>query len=457
VVIAKPVSVVGVGNGIVSGTPATIIDGGLVQNLPSVGQIRIDAPGDVHLANLAVHHAGSIGPGVPSASIYVRGVGAASAAYEIADVHTVGKGKDGGDIGIMCDHSAADLSVANSRIEDHSRNSVLLWSCTGALDVSETSLFNRGFNSTTPALLAEADGVVVTAPQRFHDGQTSGTIAFTASPTPTAGGGFQSVEIFRNFLRPGRTGNVIELTDNGATPATGSLSGVSIHDNSIDGRVEGIVLKGGVEGTEIEANGFQFMTTAVHALPLPSGSPSGTRLRGNSLANNQMGVQNDGTETIDAEDNFWGCQSGPTAGLGNCAPLAGPVDANPWRVLKASASPASVDLGSSTQIVLDISRNSAGAVAEGRWTPRNAPLISVAAKTMDEIPDFLVALDQTGRGQTTFTPATPGPRTVYVSMGFGVHLQLLVGVNLPVPLQPPCKTVRLPISLPGIGGLTLCL
>jgi nitrous oxidase accessory protein NosD len=73
----------------------------------------------------------------------------------------------------------------------------------------------------------------------------------------------------------------------------------------------------------------------------------------------------DAGESADAENNWWGCNDGP--GSAGCDSVGGAgesnVDADPWLVLGASASPSSIPLGGTSQILADVTHNSDGAVA----------------------------------------------------------------------------------------------
>jgi hypothetical protein len=78
----------------------------------------------------------------------------------------------------------------------------------------------------------------------------------------------------------------------------------------------------------------------------------------------------DAGESADAENNWWGCNEGP--GAAGCDTVSGAgaanVDADPWLVLGASASPSSIPLGGTSQILADVTHNSDG-VAVGSELP----------------------------------------------------------------------------------------
>lgn len=86
-------------------------------------------------------------------------------------------------------------------------------------------------------------------------------------------------------------------------------------------------------------------------------------LHGNSIAGNTTaGVESAGPVPVDAIENWWGCNAGP--GQPGCDALVGAVDASPWLVLGASASPSTVyAVNGKSEITASLARNSAGEVA----------------------------------------------------------------------------------------------
>lgn len=69
-------------------------------------------------------------------------------------------------------------------------------------------------------------------------------------------------------------------------------------------------------------------------------------------------IEADGyTGTLDATNNWWGCNAGP--GNAGCDTVSGTVNVNPWLVLNVSASPTSIPSGGSSTITADLTKNSA--------------------------------------------------------------------------------------------------
>jgi Right handed beta helix region/RTX calcium-binding nonapeptide repeat (4 copies) len=97
----------------------------------------------------------------------------------------------------------------------------------------------------------------------------------------------------------------------------------------------------------------------------------------NRIAGNDRGIQLDDTgETVDATNNWWGCNAGPsapacdnTAGAG-----AGFVTTNPHLVLGVSTSPGAVPTGGTSNVTAGLAQNSAGATPPGNNFPAGIPI-----------------------------------------------------------------------------------
>lgn len=127
------------------------------------------------------------------------------------------------------------------------------------------------------------------------------------------------------------TNNVIE--SDGTRPnirairVAGPADSVVITDNSITGTPRAVLIQPGGPGTG--------------AASAPTGAPSSVIINRNRLLANTNGVQNEAPTNIDANDNWWGCQDGPTGvpgptGSWYCSQIsntgAGSVDASTWIV-----------------------------------------------------------------------------------------------------------------------------
>src|SRR5204863_1256446 len=86
----------------------------------------------------------------------------------------------------------------------------------------------------------------------------------------------------------------------------------------------------------------------------------------NAFINNTHGISDGAAGTLDAENNWWGCNYGPGATGAGCSGStngifnngSGSVDSNPWIVLGTSASPNPTTPGGNSTVTADMTKNS---------------------------------------------------------------------------------------------------
>src|SRR5205085_11070422 len=91
----------------------------------------------------------------------------------------------------------------------------------------------------------------------------------------------------------------------------------------------------------------------------------------NSFINNTHGISDGAAGTLDAENNWWGCNYGPGATGAGCSATtndvfnngSGAVDADPWIVLGVNASPNPITPGATSTVTADMTHNSTPALA----------------------------------------------------------------------------------------------
>jgi hypothetical protein len=95
------------------------------------------------------------------------------------------------------------------------------------------------------------------------------------------------------------------------------------------------------------------------------------------------------TGTVDARDNFWGCNDGPTTDKGcsnivnDASPLA-TVNATSWLVLGASASPLSIGGAGTSAITATLAKNNLGATPAGNTLPQQDISFTTTRGTLDD-------------------------------------------------------------------------
>jgi hypothetical protein len=132
-----------------------------------------------------------------------------------------------------------------------------------------------------------------------------------------------------------------------------------------------------------------------------------------------MGATYNGTESITAENNWWGCNAGP--GQAGCDALNGTgsanIDANPWLVLGVSANPTTISVGQPSLITASLGGNSNGQTPSGNTFPSG---VSVAfGTTLGSIPSpvltsspFAISALSSASGGTANVSATLDGQTV---------------------------------------------
>jgi hypothetical protein len=162
----------------------------------------------------------------------------------------------------------------------------------------------------------------------------------------------------------------------------------------------------------------------------------------NRITGNGTGMQNNAAATINAENNWWGCNYGPGATGAGCSSAAnsasGPIDADPWLTLRTSASPTLIGVGGTSNVTSTLIFNSANANTSGSGTVQNGTPASFAGTLGTVAPP-------TG----TTTAGVTG--TVFTATAFGsgnaattIDTQT---VNAAILIDLPCLAVSVPSGI----------
>ncbi len=160
------------------------------------------------------------------------------------------------------------------------------------------------------------------------------------------GGPKDSMFINNVFDNNGRTG--IALTDLSVAPDSGARNNT-------------------VKQNLITRNGFTNNGEGVLFSPTQEpGTISTNKVNFNRIIGNRVGATYNGTETINVENNWWGCNYGPGAGGAGCSGTtnglngtgAANLDANPWLTLTLTAMPASLASGETSTLRAKLTINS---------------------------------------------------------------------------------------------------
>ncbi|MCW2979922.1 MAG: Ig domain protein group 1 domain protein [Solirubrobacterales bacterium] len=142
---------------------------------------------------------------------------------------------------------------------------------------------------------------------------------------------------------------------------------VSVTENSFEGcNPYAIQLSPEVEAIEISGNTISDSYDGIDTRALSNWNVDGLgiEIAGNSITGStHMGVDNTVEGTLDASDNWWGCNGGP--GVSGCDTVGTGVEAAPYVVLTGSASASELGFGASAVVIAAADTDSNGAVVGG--------------------------------------------------------------------------------------------
>lgn len=336
---------------------------------------------------------------------------------------------------------SSSTTVENSEFSGYSR-AVLV-------TAAPAPTITRNYFTTNPDF--DATGVI------FNDGQCDGTVVSDNTFYEAANDGLGDVYFYcddagdpssvitvsgnqvthvgdtngESFVVFRYVASSLDVTNNSVTnsPTSGStiyfsdnphIGAVDISGNTMTGTVSaGVVILGSVgTGTfTITGNG---LSAGVYGLYVGNGSlaAGGTvTARGNDLSGNSTGVRGDKSTTgpvtsVDAEDNWWGCNACP--GQPGCSPAAGAVTADTWLVLGVSASPSTVMAPGSSTITADVTHDNTGADTSAEGTIPDGTTIAFAT-------DFgtlsaPAAGTSGGKASVTLSSSLPGTANVSATL-----------------------------------------
>ena len=240
-------------------------------------------------------------------------------------------------------------------------------------------------------------------------GANLGKFAFTGAPSTN--NGTISNNTFSNNLADGLQGGIQNTTISGNTFSGNGRHGLaltgfsgSVSADSTRGAINTLVLSNTFTGNGfvstgagISFNAFQF-----------AGTIATNQAHFNRIVGNATGALYNGSETINLENNWWGCNFGPGGvgsgcnvtpnGLGGTG--AASLDGNPWIVLTTSASPNPTTPGGASTVTADMTHNSAPATLT---PPPSVPPVGVTFSATNGNLSSASGTITSGQANTTFT------------------------------------------------------
>ena len=196
---------------------------------------------------------------------------------------------------------------------------------------------------------------------------------------------------------------------------TGQTS-ITVKSNSVTGSYQGIGVGQSTASPGALGSGIVISFNNIVNDP-PSSSPAG----GAGLVDNAT------SGTLDAVDNWWGCNAGPnTSGCTSIIDTSGSsVNATPFLVLSATASPTSISSGSNSTITASLTQNSAGSNTTSQGMLPNG--IKVDFSTTSGTMSPATATTTNGTASSTLTAPT-ATATVTVTVA-GQSVEVTVAVS----------------------------
>lgn len=260
----------------------------------------------------------------------------------------------------------------------------------------------------------------------FVGGHPSGAV------NTTSGSQFSNYRIINNVINGGTgnfavlfatldsqvSGNVVTTPGGSAIFIGGGNTNLSISNNSITGGAgTAISVSGGFgypadAGINITGNDLRNNVRAIN-VGTGANTTTGIEVHHNRfVGNSTAAITNASTTSVNAENNWWGCNYGPGAGGAGCTGTqngitgTGTVDASPWLTLTSSASPVNVGVGETSAVQSRLTVNSANVETSGSGTVRNGTPASFVGTRGTVNPASSVTTG--GVTGTTFTATTYG-------------------------------------------------
>jgi hypothetical protein len=394
-----------------AGIGQTILDGNSQVSLPRAGTLSVQSPAAdaVTVTDLTVREAGTQQASLLTGTriaIFSRQTGTGTRAQYTYDAIRIdgsasSTGRDYGFVG----EGNADVEIADSQFIGNAFYSILFEQHHGPTDVHDNT-FNKGGITGNGAYFNMNHGPadLPAQLQRFRDNSVDGggfgaPVSFIGAPSslPVAFrtvGRFTGIDVTGNTITGGGTNSATITIANQLASTDGTaaqIDDVDISDNVVTGSsFAGLRIQGYVTNLTATRNDLSGLTRGIQLVPPAIGThvPGPVEAHFNRLVNDSLGgvIIDAPGSSVDAENNWWGCNEGPGGDPG-CSAASGTTlpDYDPWLVLGLGASPTSISPGGDTStITADLTKNSAGdtvgtAHRDGFSVPFSTDLASVTS------------------------------------------------------------------------------
>lgn len=467
ILVEKGITVIGNGRG------NSILDGQNATGLPSAGFIRTNdnTAGNVTFRGFTIRNAGQNGTGASTARFAVNLLGNDPGfTFLFDDIRFEGRGTGGRDYGFYGQNADQDVTLRNSTFVDQAFNPILIERVNGVVTIEDNVIDKSAFNTSGSifAFTHSSDNISKTWTITDNTIDNNGTGGGITVQTGLPGGGANPatlgpVVVTDNEISEYATNGVSVInTSAAANGLNGLIDDVTIGGNTMTADAAatsaiGMRLQGLSNNVDATGNRVTGVDRGISIENGPGGhSPTNVNFAFNRLADSTTGLRNATASNVTAENNWWGCNEGPSSAANGCAPVVdtstGVTDFDPWIVLGVTASPASIEIGGSTSsISLSMAKNSAEATPAGNVLP--GPFAVALSTDLGSIAPATVSLDAPNwTGSATLTSgATAGTATVTASVDAAdPTAQVVFTDSTPPPPPPPGdKSADLSVSMKG--------
>lgn len=196
----------------------------------------------------------------------------------------------------------------------------------------------------------------------------------------------------------------------------GGDANIVIRQNTVDGGTSNAV---SVSDVGFGPNGLvtivgNSFTNMLRGVSIGAGNPVEIEVHLNRLENNGTDIRTTAVATVDAENNWFGCNEGP-ATCGVISVFAGStIDTDPWLVMNIADAPDPITIFETSTVTADFTRNNLGVVVTGAEHFPNGIDITFGATGGSLSPNPVPTNNSTA--STTFTPSAVGTATVTATL-----------------------------------------
>jgi hypothetical protein len=217
----------------------------------------------------------------------------------------------------------------------------------------------------------------------------------------------------------------------------GSGGDLTVSANQFDGGGTGVFLVSISDTTPVTAALVgNTITGTDRAIYVTRRDPTGATPIGSGSANrifgNDLGLGNATPNVFAAENDWWGCNTGP--GQPGCDTVTGLVDTDPWLVLGLSADPGTIPLGGTSALTASLVTNSNGEAAGGAFPDGTPIAMATDLGTIDA-----QAATSAGRAASVLTSGPAGTARVSATLDNQSATTPVTVTGGGAPAPPPCS------------------